>query len=436
MKKRLLLWIALGAGVLSTGSVGAEGTDQANTPNRFSIGAQIRPRAEYRHGVLFPRSSGEDAAGFINNRARMWMGFERDRLSLYLSAQHVGVWGQDPQIDKNGRFILHEAWAQLDLGSGFYAKLGRQSLVYDDERILGALDWNVAGRYHDALKLGYADAKNKFDVILAFNQNEEKIIGGTYYASGGQPYKNMQTFWYQHLCSPAFKASFLFMNLGLEGGGGGGIVESNTYYMQTAGTNLLYAASGLSVGGTFYYQFGKVQPHRKVSAFLWAVNAAYQLDPRWKIGIGSDYLSGADAKETGKYKAFDPLYGTHHKFYGAMDYFYASGFIDGLNPGLWDNQLTASFKPSQPVTLTMAYHYFATTTDVYEGTKKLNRSLGSELDFQVDWAIMKDVKLSLGYSTMFGTNTMKAVKGGNPSNWQDWGWLSLNINPTIFIANW
>ena len=85
------------------------------------------------------------------------MDYKRSDLELKMSAQHVGVWGQDPQIEKNGRFMLNEAWAKLNFGEGFFAQLGRQSLIYDDERILGGLDWNVAGRYHDALKLGYAN---------------------------------------------------------------------------------------------------------------------------------------------------------------------------------------------------------------------------------------------------------------------------------------
>ena len=131
-----------------------------------------------------------------------------------MSAQHVGVWGQDPQIDKNGRFILNEAWAKLDFGKGFFAQLGRQTLVYDDERILGGLDWNVAGRYHDALKLGYANKNNEIHAILAFNQNDEKTAGGTYYNSSiGQPYKNMQTVWYHYKADKIpFGASLLFMN--------------------------------------------------------------------------------------------------------------------------------------------------------------------------------------------------------------------------------
>ena len=100
----------------------------------------------------------------------------------------MGVWGQDPQIDKNGRFIMNEAWAKLNFGKHFFAQLGRQTLSYDDERILGGLDWNIAGRYHDALKLGYADKNNQLHLILAFNQNDETKIGGTYYVqAGAQP---------------------------------------------------------------------------------------------------------------------------------------------------------------------------------------------------------------------------------------------------------
>ena len=46
-------------------------------------------------------------------------------------------------------------------------------LSYDDERLLGGLDWNVAGRFHDALKLGYESKLHKLHLILAFNQNDE-----------------------------------------------------------------------------------------------------------------------------------------------------------------------------------------------------------------------------------------------------------------------
>lgn len=173
---------------------------QENEESHFWASAQIRTRGEYRNGALSPRGEGDKPAGFINERARLTLGYERKKLSLKFSAQHVGVWGQDALVDKNGRFILNEAWAAFHLNDSWFMQLGRQSLVYDDERILGGLDWNVAGRYHDALKIGYRHGGHQLDGIFAFNQNDETLIGGTYYdSSKTKLYKNMQSLWISHL---------------------------------------------------------------------------------------------------------------------------------------------------------------------------------------------------------------------------------------------
>ena len=91
--------------------------------NEFDMTAQIRPRAEYRNGALSPRSEGEVPAYFIYNRARLSMEYRRHDLSMKISGQHVGVWGQSPQVDKKGdaRLALNEAWAKLHFGAGFFA---------------------------------------------------------------------------------------------------------------------------------------------------------------------------------------------------------------------------------------------------------------------------------------------------------------------------
>lgn len=407
-----------------------------NKENEFSMSAQIRPRAEYRNGAMFPREEGASSASFISNRARLSMEYKRTGLSMKISAQHVGVWGQDPQIDKNGRFIMNEAWAKLESKDGFFAQLGRQTLSYDDERILGGLDWNVAGRYHDALKLGYQNAQNQLHLILAFNQNDEKTVG-TYYNPIGQPYKSMQTAWYHYKAKTTpFEASLLFMNLGWEAGD---VEKAKTRYMQTMGTYLTFNPGNWNLNGAFYYQSGKTKPNaamesQSISAFMWSLVAAYNIDKTWMITIGSDYLSGNDG-EGDKDKAFDPLYGTHHKFYGAMDYFYASAWKVS-SPGLWDNRIGVAFKASPKVALQANYHHLSVARDNIEVLGDLDKVLGSEIDTQVDWSIMKDVKLSAGYSFMLGTKTMDVVKGGYHKSWQDWGWVSLNINPKIFFAKW
>ena len=145
------------------------------------------------------------------------------------------------------------------LSSMFAPSLAYQFILVMLIAILGGLDWNVAGRYHDALKLGYANKNNEVHLILAFNQNNDnRTSGGTYYdSSTGQPYKNMQTVWYHYKADNVpFGASLLFMNLGLETGDKA-TDDSHTRYLQTMGTYLTYKNSNWNLDGAFYYQMGK-----------------------------------------------------------------------------------------------------------------------------------------------------------------------------------
>ena len=98
--------------------------------------------------------------------------------------------------------------------------------------------------------------------------------------------------------------------------------------------------------------------------------------------------------------------------------------------------LSVDFKPTQKIGFSLNYHHFSTTYDVTAIDGKEGRSLGSEFDLQVDYTLMKDVKLTAGYSTMLGTKYMDIVKGGSHKSWQDWGWLTLNINPRILFTKW
>ena len=142
--------------------------------------------------------------------------------------------------------------------------------------------------------------------------------------------------------------------------------------------------------------------------------------------MGYDYRSGNDG-EGDKDKAFDQLFGTHHKFYGFMDY-----FLRTVPLGLQDIQAGITAKVSKKTNLLLNYHYFSTAQKAANDEK----GLGHEIDLQVTTTLMKNVTLMAGYSTMFGTETMDIVKGGNHKSWQDWAWVTLNINPRIFSTKW
>ena len=419
-------------------------TAMAQEENQFTIDAQLRTRSEYNNGAVYPRNDNQDAATFINERARVSMDFQRGPLVLKVSAQHTGMWGQDGINTANGRLTMNEAWAKLNLGDKWFIQLGRQQLCYDDERILGAYDWNVNGNWHDALRLGYESGSHQLHAILAMNQNGANR--GNYYESG-MPYKALQGLWYHYQAKSApFGISLLALNVGYEQGEPG---NGKTEYMQTFGTDVNYKPGAWDLHGAFYLQTGTTADNLTASGLMASVKAGYQISPKWKASLGFDYLSGEDytgslgnreygyriiKEDAEESHAFNPLYGNHHNFYGFMDYFYASAFINGLNVGLQDIQAGVDFKASKKTSLMLNYHYFAAASEV--AIEMLDKGLGHEVDFQLTTKLMKDVSLKAGYSFMLGTETMDCVKGGDHDSWQDWAWISLNISPRIFSTKW
>ena len=413
MKLKLLIFISV---LLSATYISASET--YNTSNQLNVNFQLRPRAEYRNGYKYPLTESEKSAGFINQRARLSMDYVRDGLSAGLSIQNISVWGDSPLANNKSNTVINEAWAQLKNEKGLYAKFGRQKLNYDDGRLLSDADWNQTGRYHDALKFGYQTAVNQLDFALVYNQDGEKNSGGSYYIGNGVTYKTLQTFYYQSSGLTNFIPSFIFINAGSEEGNSS-TGESKLANMQTFGTNLVYKPTDdVHLYGIAYYQTGRrATINENISAYFLSFKTEFDIIKQFQIIGGTDYLSGEDYNSlnpNGTYNAFNILYGGCHGFYGTIDYFYSSSYRDNMNLGLWDDYLGFSYKWASKYSLNTTYHNFFIASDVYNtANEKLKKGLGSEIDLHFNYSIMKDVKLSCGYSTFFGTQTLDYVKGGD-----------------------
>ena len=155
--------------------------------------------------------------------------------------------------------------------------------------------------------------------------------------------------------------------------------------------------------------------------------------------MGYDYLSGDDyvaVPETGGIgmpyhdveRGFAPMYGSRAKFYGIMDYFYESAYINGFTPGLQNAFAGAYCKPNNKLACMATYHYLATATKL----DKLDRTLGHSIDLQASYNFTKDISLMAGYTFMIGTKTMDRLKQGEGSKTARWGWFSLVISPSLF----
>ena len=160
------------------------------------------------------------------------------------------------------------------------------------------------------------------------------------------------------------------------------------------------------------------------------------MDSKWTIGIADDILSGNDDDtKSDESHVFDVLYGTHHKFYGTMDFFNGAAL---RKRGLNDLNAMAAFKASDKVDMSATLHYFSSPNDIAyvdNGKEEKAKTLGSELDLQLNWKVQKFVTVQAGYSFMSATKALNAVQGsGNYKSWQDWGWVSININPRLFTS--
>ena len=170
---------------------------------QFTISGQLRPRGEWREGYGTLALKGSDDAAFISQRTRLILDFKTDQLIFHTSVQDVRIWGQDASTISSAdgnRLAVHEAWAEIILSNRddtsskkslfdyFAVKAGRQELVYDDERLLGNVDWTQQARRHDAIVFKAIEKGWQADIGAAFNQNTDAInYNGTYYTPANVP---------------------------------------------------------------------------------------------------------------------------------------------------------------------------------------------------------------------------------------------------------
>jgi len=399
------------------------------TAQTLEIDADLRARFEYRHGFnnLFPDNT--EPAAFVNQRTRLNISYKMEKIQLFVAMQDVSIWGDTRQIlaiDGNDSFSLFQAWGQLELNENWSAKIGRQVISYDDQRIFGGLDWAMQGRFHDAAIVKYKKGDFMLDIGGAFSQQRERNEGNDFTIQGFFTYKSMQ---YAYLKKSWEKssASFLFLNTGFQNfTGAANGVSDGVSYRHTAGSYFKFPIKNINFSGSAYYQFGKANAITDLTAYQLSLEGTYKSD-KILYGLGLEFLSGTDQNGGSKNKSFFPLYGTNHKFNGFMDYFYVGNHVN--NVGLNDIFTKVVITTGKKSNLLIKGHYFSSNADL---TGDADKYLGTELDLVFTQKLRPFVKLNVGYSHMFASESMSLIKGGRPNdNTNNWGWVQLVINPNL-----
>ncbi len=395
------------------------------TAQTFDLSAEVRPRYENKHGYKSLIGTDVDGSNFISQRTRLNFGFKNEKLKLGVTVQNVRVWGDVSTLSNDDNAIaFHEAWAEAILSNKVSLKFGRQEIVYDDHRIFGSVGWVQQARSHDAFIFKYTpNAKNRLDIGLALNADSQSGADNLYSNVAG--YKSFQYAWY-HGDFDKFGLSFLILNIGIEYLNG---ANQEIDYTQTVGPRVTYKSGKFNANIATYFQTGKTR-NTDVSTSYFAGNVGYKINDNFNIGVGMEHLSGKDQNDiSGDIKSFSPLFGTNHKFNGWMDYFYVGNH--GNSVGLNDISATIAYKKDK-FSAKIIPHFFSAAADVYDGSTKMDASLGTEIDLTIGYKISKSISLNAGFSKMFATDTMEILKGGDKNENNSWSWIQFTFKPKLF----
>jgi alginate export protein len=413
-------------------------TDDAWILNRFRLGAMVKPVDWFK-----VYAQGQDTREF-----------ESERKNVPFVA---GSEGDDP-------FDLRQGYVELGNPAKFplVAKVGRQELIYGDERLIGAFDWNNFTRTFDAVKLRYDAPEQKFWVDAfashvveirqhgpgenrgwTFNDaNWRDTFAGIYGSTTLVPKQTTDLYFlYRNKKNndPLYQDSLGNTARPYD-------IKQEVYTVGARVKSLPGTLNGFDYEAEGAYQFGRDQGRIGLTypnalgvsldheAFAFEARLGYTWeDLKWKPRLGVEYsfASGDTDPNDDKDESFLNLFPTNHKFYGYMDLF---AWKNIHNP-----VASLKFAPDPKVTVQLDGHGFwlVTNEDAWYRANAVaqvrpfspaaadaNTFVGTEFDLTVGYTVHRALKFLAGYSHFFAGPYLEDTGAADDA---DFGYLQMLI---------
>jgi hypothetical protein len=444
----------------------------------WDISGSARFRYEVRENALgLPPNNDWRKTGFDNDNSYFsdkilaHVGYTAKWWSVYVEGRSSSTTGDDrswngaipgtggagPESD--GPVDLHQAYVTIGNHKEFpvSAKIGRQELIYGDERLVGAFGWNNIGRVFDAARLRWQNAwfaAEAFTGKIVLPDDNSFNVWNDYNLFSGVHVSTRQV--------PKMLSEFYFFsrNDGVGSASAQNPVSFPPFQAAAPVARDIYTLgarfkSGTNEFGNFdftaegAYQFGNWKPtltgsRQEHHAYAFMGNAGYTFGETFgtpRLALEYSYASGDGSATDNQHETFDNLYPTNHKFYGYADYFSWQN--------LHDARAIFQIKPHPRVSVAVEGHLFwlADTADslynvggaaragggVGTGTG-FNRNpsydsfVGSELDVIAGFAVNKFAMLEAGYGHFFtGDYIDQSWKSAGGSADSDWFYIQTII---------
>lgn len=317
------------------------------------------------------------------------------------------------QLGAEGDDAMDMRQAYVEIGDpqrGLSTKIGRQTMIYGDKRLISSGEWGNITRSFDAVRFHYAADKWWLDAftssIVRYRDAEFNLSDWLDDADSRNQF--FSGLYFSTTALDVQVTDLYALELHEDDKGGSDFV--------TLGTRV--KADPLKLAGWDYeaemaVQFGE-RFGKDLRAFAghWGGGYSWLLSP-WKprLGIEYSYASGDSNAADGRVGTFQNLFPTNHLYYGYMDVF---SWQNLHNPAL-----KLSVEPSSSVKLSLDYHLFwlANTNDAWTRASQVatvrpitpgaSSYAGSELDFTVLWKALKQLDVQAGYSHFFAGSYLK-----------------------------
>lgn len=426
---------------------------------QWDFGVQIRARYEVKENagsfpnLDFQRSGVDNDNSYLLLREKVHIGYKPvDWFSAFVQARDSSTTGDDrnpnPEADQ---FDLDQAYASLgDLTKcPMTFKIGRQELVYGDERLVGNGDWGNLGRVFDAAKLRYEHQSTWVDAFVSrvviprdgtFNEvNDYDWFSGIYASTRALIPKQESQLYF--LARNASSQSPTINGTGqppIYNGPSARDIYSVGARMKSLPGQLNgwdYAAEAVGQFGSM--NVGGVRLDHQAYAF--SVGGGFTSTNSFgqpRVGLEYNFSSGDGDPKDDKNETLDNLFPTNHNHYGYMD------LIGWRN--IHDPRLSLSLKPLPKLLVAFDYHLFwlADTADSFfpesgagRGANGYGRNaafdsfIGSEVNLDATYNITKWGALRTGYGHFFTGKYIEQSKAGvGGARDADWFYLQLTIN--------
>ncbi|MES2996966.1 MAG: alginate export family protein [Verrucomicrobiota bacterium] len=424
----------------------------------WDIGGQIRARFESRSnaGVSpntdFIRNAGNDN-DWLLLRQRFHVGWRPSPwLQAYVEARGSQAFSdaRDPSPDEDV-IDLHQAFLNISNAEQFplTLKIGRQELVYGDQRQIGTGDWGNMPRSFDAAVVRYHVAEKSwidlFTSRVVIPQDDEFNVSNDYdqfsglYASSTGVLDGWETDVY-----------FLARNVGAKSPdaiepGVGGPSERDVHTYGTRLKSLPKAHGPWDFTFEAAGQFGEREATAgslDLRGYLITYTNGYSvpgISSAPRIAFGFDYASGDSDPGDGRSETFEPLFPANHAFYGLMD------LVGPRN--LFSPRLSFSMKPAAKlsVAVDLLTYWLADDGDSFYpssgGARNANgyaadagygSHLGTEIDVLMKYTVNPQADFQLGYAHFSPgehiDNAVASVPANDGSTGADWVYTQLTLN--------